>query len=67
VSTCLNGFEGLDGFGSYCCPIGCNQCGGNGCASSGAENGLSGTECCGGGVKRAGVYCADSGAAPCIY
>ncbi|CAM9583719.1 unnamed protein product, partial [Hapterophycus canaliculatus] len=49
-----------------CCPLGCNQCGGPGCSSSGAAAGLGSDSCCGGGVKASGKYCDDTGEAPCI-
>ncbi|CAN0056993.1 unnamed protein product [Pylaiella littoralis] len=64
--TCSNGIEGIDGNGVVCCPVGCGQCGGNGCGTSGAANGLDGDSCCGGGIKASGVMCSDSGSAPCI-
>ncbi|CAN0438128.1 unnamed protein product, partial [Ectocarpus fasciculatus] len=67
VGTCKDGIEGLDGNGVVCCPLGCGQCGGTGCSTAGADNGLASDSCCGGGVKSTGNYCDDTGVAPCIY
>ncbi|CAM9219746.1 unnamed protein product [Scytosiphon promiscuus] len=66
VSRCSNGMEGIDGNGVLCCPIGCQQCGGAGCTSSGAAAGLGGDSCCRQGVIASGVLCRESGSAPCI-
>ncbi|CAM9196305.1 unnamed protein product [Ectocarpus sp. 13 AM-2016] len=65
--TCSDGIEGIDGNGVVCCPLGCGQCGGTGCSSAGAANGLNSGSCCGGGIKYNGDYCDDTGEAPCIY
>ncbi|CAM9258533.1 unnamed protein product, partial [Scytosiphon promiscuus] len=66
AKTCSNGIPGIDGNGVVCCPLGCNQCGGPGCSTSGRAAGLGSDSCCGGGVKASGEYCDDTGAAPCI-
>ena len=65
-STCSNGIPGIDAGGKVCCPIGCNQCGGPGCSSSGAASGLGWGECCGSGVKATKPLCSLSGEAPCL-
>ena len=62
VQTCSNGIEGIDANGVVCCPVGCGACAGSGCASRPGGS----SECCGGAIKSSGVYCDDSGAAPCI-
>ncbi|CAN0254059.1 unnamed protein product [Pylaiella littoralis] len=64
--TCSDGTEGIDGNGVVCCPIGCGQCGGPGCTTSGAAAGLGSGDCCGGPIKSSGVYCDDTNEAPCI-
>ncbi|CAB1104565.1 MEP12 [Ectocarpus sp. CCAP 1310/34] len=64
--TQIDGTEGIDGNGVVCCPIGCGQCGGDGCSTAGSANGLGSESCCGGGVKSLGVYCDDTNEAPCI-
>ncbi|CAB1107956.1 unnamed protein product [Ectocarpus sp. CCAP 1310/34] len=62
--TCSDGIEGIDGNGAVCCPLGCGQCGGTGCTSAGAANGLDSGSCCGGSIKSSGNYCDDTGEAP---
>ncbi|CAM9256384.1 unnamed protein product, partial [Ectocarpus sp. 12 AP-2014] len=66
ANTCSNGVEGIDGNGVVCCPLGCGQCGGTGCNTSGAAAGLDGSSCCGGGVKASEQYCDETNEAPCI-
>lgn len=67
--VCSNGFPG---FGSknnaaeFCCPLGCNFCGGVGCGSSGEEFGLFGIDCCQSGIFSTQVFCEYSGSSPCI-
>ncbi|CAM9465330.1 unnamed protein product [Ectocarpus sp. 6 AP-2014] len=65
--TCSDGIEGIDGNGVVCCPLDCTQCGGTGCTSAGAANGLDSGSCCGRSIKSSGNYCDDTGEAPCIY
>ncbi|CAM9628235.1 unnamed protein product, partial [Ectocarpus sp. 12 AP-2014] len=65
--TCSDGIEGIDGNGVVCCPLGCDQCGGTGCFTAGAANGLDSGVCCKGSIKSSGNYCDDTGEAPCIY
>ncbi|CAB1098365.1 unnamed protein product [Ectocarpus sp. CCAP 1310/34] len=66
ANTCSNGLEGIDGNGVVCCPLGCGQCGGTGCNTSGAAAGLDGSSCCGGSIKASGKYCDETNDAPCI-
>ncbi len=66
AQTCPGDIPGISGNDVICCPIGCNQCGGDGCSTSGAKAGLGWDECCGAGVKKSGKYCDDTGEAPCI-
>lgn len=51
--------------GVVCCSSGCNQCSGPGCSTSSLPN-FGGSDCCGGSIQEAGVYCGDFGTAPCI-
>lgn len=60
--TCSNGIEGVDNNGAACCSLSCGTCGGRGCGSRPGGS----SECCRGRIKASGVYCDDSGAAPCI-
>ena len=49
-----------------CCVSDCGRCGGSDCRT-GAENvGLTADDCCVGKIEEAGIYCDDSGTAPCI-
>ncbi|CAM9790785.1 unnamed protein product, partial [Ectocarpus fasciculatus] len=64
--TCSNGLEGIDGNGVVCCPLGCGQCGGTGCNTSGAAAGLGADSCCGGSIKASDEYCDETNEAPCI-
>ncbi|CAM9158709.1 unnamed protein product [Ectocarpus sp. 8 AP-2014] len=66
TETCSNGLEGIDGNGVVCCPLGCGQCGGKGCYTSGSANGLGGESCCGGGIEASDEYCDETNEAPCI-
>ncbi|CAN0434757.1 unnamed protein product, partial [Ectocarpus sp. 12 AP-2014] len=65
-SKCSNGLEGIDHKGEVCCPLGCGQCGGSGCSTSGASNGLGAESCCSSEVNDSGRYCDDTNKAPCI-
>eukprot|EP00752_Nemacystus_decipiens_P001722 g1665.t1 len=60
--TCSNGIEGIDANGVVCCPLSCGECAGEGCALRPGGS----SDCCGGTIKESGVYCGDSGVAPCI-
>ena len=66
AETCSNGLEGIDGNGVVCCPLGCGQCGGTGCNTSGAAAGLGADSCCGGSIKASDEYCDETNEAPCI-
>ncbi|CAN0124698.1 unnamed protein product [Scytosiphon promiscuus] len=66
ASTCINGFEGIDGSGIVCCSAGCTQCGGVGCSSSGLAAGLGSDSCCESGIIARDEYCEDTQQAPCI-
>ncbi|CAM9743359.1 unnamed protein product [Scytosiphon promiscuus] len=68
-ATCSNGFPGIQASndnGEVCCRAGCNQCGGAGCGSSGAAEGLDNTDCCINGILNNQVLCSTRLAAPCI-
>ncbi|CAM9818929.1 unnamed protein product [Scytosiphon promiscuus] len=67
-SECNNGLTGIEGSndaGTVCCPLGCNQCGGAGCAQSGAGQGLGSTDCCVNGVLNTHDFCNEIGETPC--
>ncbi|CEL96886.1 unnamed protein product [Vitrella brassicaformis CCMP3155] len=51
-----------------CCPAGCGQCGGAGCAlSTFSKNATFGAAtCCGWNIRAEGVFCKDKPAPPCI-
>ncbi|CAN0351414.1 unnamed protein product, partial [Ectocarpus sp. 8 AP-2014] len=62
-----NGVAGIESSGSsYCCPVGCQTCGGVGCDSSGEAAGLDEYSCCTDFILEAGSYCLVSNEAPCI-
>ncbi|CAM9959250.1 unnamed protein product [Scytosiphon promiscuus] len=65
-TTDVVGLIGTNDIGSVCCPTGCGQCGGAGCGSSGAGEGLDNTDCCINGVLNNQEMCSDSGEAPCV-
>lgn len=62
----FSGIEGSNDNGSVCCPVGCGQCGGPGCYSSGVAFGLTNTACCINGVLNSADRCSDTNQAPCI-
>ncbi|CAM9507739.1 unnamed protein product [Ectocarpus fasciculatus] len=67
ATTCANGLEGVgDANGVVCCPLGCDQCAGDGCLMAGADAGLGWESCCGEGIKASDVYCDETSEAPCI-
>ncbi|CAM9254592.1 unnamed protein product, partial [Ectocarpus sp. 4 AP-2014] len=70
VQTCSNGVAGIESSGSsgstYCCPVGCQTCGGAGCGSSGVAAGLDRNSCCTSWILEAASYCSVSKEAPCI-
>lgn len=63
--TCSNGIRGVEGYG-HCCPVGCGTCGGRNCRKRAKEAGLDAADCCVQRIDESGVYCSDSGTAPCI-
>ncbi|CBJ28892.1 FirrV-1-B30 precursor [Ectocarpus siliculosus] len=65
-NTCSNGLEGIDHKGEVCCPLRCGQCGGSGCSTSGASNGLGADSCCSSEINDSGRHCDDTNEAPCI-
>lgn len=62
--TCVDGTPGVDGNNIVCCASGCSPCAGSGCSMNSLP--LGGDDCCGTQIKESGVYCDDSGTAPCI-
>lgn len=67
-ATCVNGLTGIDGStdnGNACCPLGCNQCGGTGCARNGDE-GFGRDECCVNTILEEKPACSSFVAAPCV-
>ena len=64
-ATCSNGIVGVEGFGE-CCTLGCGTCGGEDCRQRAREAGLEAGDCCATRIRASGVYCEDSGTAPCI-
>eukprot|EP00752_Nemacystus_decipiens_P008459 g7561.t1 len=60
--TCSNGLAGFES-SSVCCPVGCGDCGGSGCAKFNLDLGK---DCCTGHVKDSGVLCSEAKSAPCI-
>lgn len=63
--TCSNGISGVERDG-YCCPLVCGACGGSGCSQRARVVGLTSDDCCVTRIGESGVYCDDSGMAPCI-
>lgn len=69
--VCSNGVTGIDGVSrrqglAVCCPLACGQCGGKGCARSGAASGLDNRACCANGVIANYGECGYTSMAPCI-
>ncbi|CAM9850942.1 unnamed protein product [Ascophyllum nodosum] len=65
TETCSNGIVGVEGLGE-CCTLGCGTCGGPGCGRRANMAGLNAADCCVTRIRASGVYCEDSGTAPCI-
>ena len=65
AQTCSNDLPGVEDAGA-CCVAACGICGGSGCGDRAQDAGLSGSDCCVGAIRDAGVYCDDSMAAPCL-
>ncbi|CAN0355754.1 unnamed protein product [Ascophyllum nodosum] len=63
--TCSNGIVGVER-GTFCCALGCGTCGGTGCGEHGRDEGLTAEDCCTSRISESGVYCENSGNAPCI-
>lgn len=69
--VCSNGVPGIEGVSrrqgiATCCPLACGQCGGRGCATSGAASGLDNTACCSNGVIANYGECVYTNTAPCV-
>ncbi|CAM9759794.1 unnamed protein product [Ascophyllum nodosum] len=64
-TACSNGIAGVEASG-MCCTLGCGTCGGPGCGSRGAADGLTAEDCCAWRIRDSGVFCDVSGTAPCI-
>lgn len=62
---CSNGISGVERDG-YCCPLMCGACGGSGCSQRARVAGLTSDDCCVTRINESGVYCDESGTAPCI-
>ena len=65
AQVCSNGIAGVES-SDVCCMAECGTCGGAGCGRRGQGAGLTADDCCVGRIRDAGVFCGDSGAAPCI-
>lgn len=65
-SNGLPGYSSANNAAEFCCPLGCNFCGGIGCGSSGQESGLVGLDCCQSGIFSTQVFCKENVSAPCI-
>eukprot|EP00752_Nemacystus_decipiens_P002535 g2378.t1 len=65
--TCTGGLSGIENIDEgTCCPVGCGQCGGTGCASN-AQPDHDKHDCCAGRILASEVFCDTPGAsAPCI-
>lgn len=67
--VCSNGVVGIDGTDddgvTVCCPIGCGQCGGDGCDTSG-EPEYGEESCCIPGVVNSTELCSSSETSPCV-
>ncbi|CAM9405298.1 unnamed protein product, partial [Scytosiphon promiscuus] len=50
AGTDIEGIVGTNDRGSACCPLGCTQCGGQGCGTSGSAEDLKNVDCCINGV-----------------
>ncbi|CAN0227801.1 unnamed protein product [Scytosiphon promiscuus] len=65
-STCSGGIPGVQSTSlDVCCTEACGTCGGPGCTPANTSS-LTAGDCCATEIVEAGVYCSDSGAAPCI-
>ncbi|CAN0243372.1 unnamed protein product [Ascophyllum nodosum] len=64
-AKCTNGIADVTS-GRYCCALECGSCGGSDCHERAAEADLTPEDCCVSLIRESGVYCDDSGAAPCI-
>ena len=64
-AKCANGIAGVKS-GRYCCALECGSCGGSHCHERAAEADLTPEDCCVSLISESGVYCDDSGVAPCI-
>ncbi|CAM9604115.1 unnamed protein product, partial [Ectocarpus sp. 12 AP-2014] len=65
VVVCSTGIRGIESSdGAVCCPLGCTQCGGEGCSTVGLPE-YGAESCCGSDVLSAGVSCSVSEEAPC--
>ena len=62
-STCPNGLPGVAD-GDARCAEACNVCGGVHCGNIAGTNGA--TDCCSGVILASGLFCDDTGAAPCV-
>ena len=61
-TTCSNGLVGLENnMGTVCCVLGCDPCGGAGCATN---NTLGGSNCCAGEISE---LCSVTNSAPCKF
>lgn len=65
-TKCSNGITGVERDG-ICCTPGCGTCGGSGCNQRAREAGLTSEDCCITTIEESGVFCEDSGTAPCIF
>ncbi|CAN0417845.1 unnamed protein product [Pylaiella littoralis] len=62
---CSNGVAGVeDGDAKVCCVAGCGGCGGVGCSTMASQYGAA--DCCIGPIEESGIWCSESGTAPCI-
>lgn len=60
--VCSNGISGFENAGrQVCCAPSCSVCGGATCTANGGR-----TRCCVSPILVAGLFCEDTGAAPCI-
>ncbi|CAB1100464.1 unnamed protein product [Ectocarpus sp. CCAP 1310/34] len=66
VVVCSTGIRGIESSdGAVCCPLGCTQCGGEGCSTVGLPE-YGAESCCQSDVLSAGVSCSVSEEAPCV-
>lgn len=65
-STCTGGIAGVQSSSlDVCCTEACGTCGGPGCTPANTSS-LTAADCCATEIVDAGVFCTDSGVAPCI-